>query len=105
YHWPGNVRELENVLERTLFLNEGEEITPESLPERFREKQPAALEPRVELDEDGIDLKAAVEAYEDHLILQALERTGWVKNKAARLLRLNRTTLVEKLKKKGLMKR
>ncbi len=104
YHWPGNIRELENVLERVLILNDGEEITPENLPERFGEKQPPSHGPMLELDEDGIDLKAAVEAYEDNLILQALERTGWVKNKAAKLLNLNRTTLVEKLKKKGFVK-
>jgi DNA-binding NtrC family response regulator len=43
-----------------------------------------------------------VATYETALILQALERTGWNKNQAARLLKMNRTTLVEKIKKKGL---
>jgi DNA-binding NtrC family response regulator len=49
----------------------------------------------------GLDLKDAVEQYENSLILQALERTGWNKNQAAAMLKMNRTTLVEKLKKKG----
>jgi transcriptional regulator with GAF, ATPase, and Fis domain len=55
------------------------------------------------LPREGINLKEAVDRYETTIILAALERCSWVKNKAATLLGLNRTTLVEKLKKKGLM--
>ena len=51
------------------------------------------------LPEGGINLKQAVENFERELILEALEKTNWVKNQAAVLLGLNRTTLVEKLKK------
>ena len=50
----------------------------------------------------GLDLSRAVEEFENRLILEALERTNWVKSKAARLLQINRTTLIEKLKKKSL---
>jgi len=50
----------------------------------------------------GIDLRGAVEAFENNLIRQALERTHWNKNQAAKLLGLNRTTLVEMLKRKGI---
>jgi DNA-binding NtrC family response regulator len=52
--------------------------------------------------EDGMDFNTAVDQYENQLILKALEKTGWNRNQAAILLRLNRTTLVEKIKKKGL---
>ncbi|MBF0295947.1 MAG: sigma-54-dependent Fis family transcriptional regulator [Magnetococcales bacterium] len=52
--------------------------------------------------ETGLDFNGAVATFENQLILSALESTGWNKNKAARLLNLNRTTLVEKIKKKGL---
>jgi len=54
------------------------------------------------LPEEGIDLRAMVEEYENHLIRQALERTGGNKNRAAQLLGLNRTTLVEMVKRKRL---
>jgi sigma-54 specific flagellar transcriptional regulator A len=54
------------------------------------------------LPEDGIDLRAAVEEFESDLILQALRKTGGNKNKAAQLLRVNRTTLVEMVKRKRL---
>ena len=52
---------------------------------------------------EGLDFNSIVDQFENILILQALERTGWNRNRAAGLLRLNRTTLVEKLKKKQLM--
>lgn len=54
------------------------------------------------LPQAGIDLRGAVEVFENNLIRQALERTRWNKNQAAKLLGLNRTTLVEMLKRKGI---
>ena len=52
---------------------------------------------------EGLDFNHVVDQFENILILHALERTGWNRNRAAGLLRLNRTTLVEKLKKKQLV--
>jgi len=52
--------------------------------------------------EGGLALNQAVEDYENRLILEALEKTNWVKAKAARLLHINRTTLLEKIKSKNL---
>jgi two-component system, NtrC family, response regulator PilR len=109
YDWPGNVRELENLLERMVVLAEDEVIGSDSLPPKFMD--PAAGEPtngglddlpEVELPPQGLNLKAAVDQMERKLILQALQRTGGVKTQAAALLGLNRTTLVEKMKKMGL---
>jgi DNA-binding NtrC family response regulator len=67
-------------------------------PER-RASNPAF--PRV-LPEQGFDLFSAVESYQNNLIRQALARTGGNKNKAAQLLGLNRTTLVEMIRRRGL---
>ncbi|MEO5668054.1 MAG: helix-turn-helix domain-containing protein, partial [Bdellovibrionota bacterium] len=61
------------------------------------------LADRLAFPEDGMDFNSIVDQFENILILQALERTGWNRNRAAGLLRLNRTTLVEKLKKKQLV--
>jgi transcriptional regulator with PAS, ATPase and Fis domain len=61
------------------------------------------LADRVIFPEEGLDFNSIVDQFENILILQALERTGWNRNRAAGLLRLNRTTLVEKLKKKQLV--
>ncbi len=52
--------------------------------------------------EGGLALHEAVKDYENRLILEALEKTNWVKAKAARLLHINRTTLLEKIKSKNL---
>jgi DNA-binding NtrC family response regulator len=52
---------------------------------------------------EGLDFNSVVDQFENILILRSLERTGWNRNRAAGLLRLNRTTLVEKLKKKQLL--
>ena len=57
----------------------------------------------ITLPQDGLDLKQVLGEIEDSLIAQALERTDGNKNQASKLLRVNRTTLIEKMKKKGLM--
>ena len=83
-------------------LTEGEVIEVADLPEKFQaalRPVPAAPE---EFPAEGADLNAAVQALERHLILQALEKSNWVKSRAARLLHLNRTTLLEKMKKQNI---
>ncbi|MBU2550723.1 MAG: sigma-54 dependent transcriptional regulator [Proteobacteria bacterium] len=100
YPWPGNIRELENLVERMVILAENETLTVVDLPARIREAVAAPGQAPVEIPEEGIDFNQVVSDFEDQLLLQALEKAGWVKNKAANLLKLNRTTLVEKLKKK-----
>ena len=106
YDWPGNVRQLENAIERMVLLKGEGELGIEDLPEKLRAapvRTGARRSPWEEpqLPPDGIDLREALEAFESSLIRQALERVGWNKNRAAALLQMNRTTLVEKLKKKG----
>ena len=99
YQWPGNVRELENTVERAVLLCQGSMLEPKDLPQRLCglgvEKR---MSPR--LPDTGLDLRNAVESFENQLIRQALERTKWNKKQAASLLGLNRTTLVEMLKRK-----
>ena len=105
YRWPGNVRELENTIERLVVLRPGQEITVADLPEKFLEASETIVKhTSFHIPEAGISLKNVVDDFENTLILKALEKTGWNKNKAAHLLKLNRTTLVEKIKKKHLEK-
>ncbi|MGA2937095.1 MAG: sigma-54 dependent transcriptional regulator [Syntrophobacteraceae bacterium] len=99
YDWPGNVRELENVIERLVILTDTDEIQLLDLPKRMQvTQQPEAT--HIELGQDGINLKETLDTLENRLIVDALQRAGGVKNKAAKLLGLNRTTLIEKMKKK-----
>ncbi|MCB9722889.1 MAG: sigma-54-dependent Fis family transcriptional regulator [Spirochaetaceae bacterium] len=101
YHWPGNVRELENLTERlTVLVGEGE-IEVEDLPDHVRAAPiTRSWAPRV--PSTGLDFNEVVGRFESDLIGQALELTHWNKNRAAGLLGLNRTTLLEKIKKRGL---
>jgi DNA-binding NtrC family response regulator len=102
YEWPGNVRELENVIERLVILVDGDEIQLEDLPARMCKQPINDSRVPVEIGEGGIDLKKILDNLENQLIMQALEKAGGVKGKAASLLGLNRTTLIEKMKKKKL---
>lgn len=131
YDWPGNVRELENLVERLVVFGSNQ-IELKDLPPKIFERVELANGrpgiqgrfgfasqtlaqaeagnvnagnfsfPRVALPDDGVDLRELVAAFENDLLLQALSRTRGNKNKASELLRMNRTTLVEKLKKKNL---
>lgn len=103
YSWPGNVRELENLIERLVILFGGQKVDISSLPIRG-EMSGGKISTTVQIPEEGISFKTVVSDFENELILKALEKTDWNKNKAASLLKLNRTTLVEKIKKRQLEK-
>ena len=105
YRWPGNVRELENVVERLTVFCMDEEVELDDLPAKILSPRSKKDDLPYELPPEGLDLRGFITELEDRLIRQALERTGWNKNKAASLLRMNRTTLVEKLKKRGMLNR
>ncbi|MCP5467999.1 MAG: sigma-54-dependent Fis family transcriptional regulator [Deltaproteobacteria bacterium] len=102
YSWPGNVRELENCIERLMILYPGQPIDSSHLPFHHNLDNSKVNLPKVHIPEEGISLKNIVDNFENELILRALERTSGNKNKAASLLKLNRTTLVEKIKKRRL---
>ncbi len=114
YQWPGNVRELENLIERLSILVSGPVIRRSDLPEKLHQAAPggaSAEEPTTagrmqpvscEIGDSGINLNEMVSSMERQLIRKALERTGGVRSKAAQLLGLNRTTLLEKMKKMGI---
>lgn len=97
--WPGNVRELKNMIERIVVLKGEGRITARDLPGKMKDTSTGASVPAIEITDEGISLNSAVTEFEKALIVQTLEKTKWVKNQAAKLLQLNRTTLVEKIKR------
>ncbi|WP_419787585.1 sigma-54 interaction domain-containing protein [Pseudodesulfovibrio sp.] len=120
YSWPGNVRELENFMERLSILCDGTEVLPEDLPgkifEDIGEKPLTRVEdvapPRPagfvwptlkDMDDQKVKLKDFMEAIEGRLLDEALQLADGVKNKAAELVGIKRTTLIEKLKKRGML--
>lgn len=124
YPWPGNIRELENLIERLSITHAGKTIRASELPARYcpvtlhevfdertelLKRAPHIIElpqPRAEmasaLPDNGIDLKQYLQDMEIHFINEALRKVGGVVSRAARLLCLQRTTLVEKMKKLGM---
>jgi transcriptional regulator with PAS, ATPase and Fis domain len=101
YPWPGNVRELENLMEMLVVMKEKGDIEVGDLPPKLlRHKGADAANPRhTELPAAGLNFNELVGQFEKDLLIQALRKSRGVKNRAAKLLQLNRTTLVEKLKR------
>ncbi|MGM0577171.1 MAG: sigma-54 interaction domain-containing protein [Myxococcota bacterium] len=100
--WPGNVRELENLVQGILVLKREGRIEASDVERRLRVRlgdTVSGADSSLTLPEDGLDLREAVEEMERNLIRQALRRSEGNKSRAANLLRLNRTTLVEKIKR------
>ncbi len=105
YSWPGNVRELENLMERLVVLNPDLRfIGHEEIPAEIK-GAPAAREESAEgavpdeISAEGIMLPEILQEVERKLILKSLEKTGWNKQQAAKLLGIKRTTLIEKMRK------
>jgi DNA-binding NtrC family response regulator len=100
YSWPGNVRELENLIEMLVVLKEEGEIEVADLPEKIAmAPSHSVVRNGVEITDEGINYNAYVDQLEKDLLSRALEKAGGAKNRAAKLLNLNRTTFVEKLKR------
>ena len=101
YPWPGNVRELENLVEMIVVMKEEGDIEVNDLPPKLL--NPKGQEPpsscHIYLPANGLNYNEMVSQFEKDLLLQALRKSSGVKNRAAKLLNLNRTTLVEKLKR------
>lgn len=100
YTWPGNVRQLENAVERAVALSGGRtQVEEADLPPEVQEPAQALSGPDLSLPDEGLDFDAYIGRVERELIRRSLERTSGNKGRAARLLNLKRTTLVEKLKR------
>lgn len=103
HSWPGNMNELRSVIRHVVAISEGPTISVMDLPERVRNVTTNSAA-GVSLPPEGLDLRRTLERIENELLQQALDRTGWNKQQAAQLLGMNRTTLVEMLKRKRLQR-
>ena len=107
YAWPGNVRELENVIERAVALETTDQLTSAILPLLIRMEDDGGGRPgrmTVALPPEGIELEATISNVEKDLMLQALERSGWVQKRAAELLQISFRSFRHKAKKYGITK-
>ena len=100
HDWPGNIRQLENIVERALAMTPGRrQIEVSDLPTELQTEAETTNPVDVLLPEGGVDLQQYVQEIERQLIRSSLERTDGNKRKAAELLNIKRTTLVEKAKR------
>lgn len=105
YTWPGNVRELENVVYEAMVMAEGDRVTEEALPDRFRARAggagPGGAEDTPPGAGMGAKLRDAVQDVsrrrERELILEALRQAGGNRTRAAAILGVSRKTLFNKM--------
>jgi len=101
YHWPGNVRELENAIERAVVLCRRDSIEIDELPQAVR-GDPSPTQATTVFPAQGLDFRGSVAEFQEHLIREALKRSGGVQRRAAGLLKLSPTTLNEMIHRLGI---
>ena len=102
HDWPGNVRQLENIVEMAVTLSDDQELLDVSdFPAVCQPAKTVDPVSEIEFPNDGVNFNTVVSSLEKRLILQSLEVANGNKKKAATLLRLKRTTFVEKLRRMG----
>ena len=100
FSWPGNIRQLENLIERALALTPGRtQIDVSDLPQEVQQGEATLADVDVVLPEEGVDLQRYLQDVEREILRRSLDRTGGNKHKAAQLLNIKRTTLIEKVKR------
>ena len=103
YNFPGNVRELENIIERSVALENSNLILPESLVlSEFKKEGPPRGMPSIQLTPAGLDLEKELDQLEKEILQQALQLSNGVIKKAAELLRLSFRSMRWKIQKHGL---
>ncbi len=102
YDWPGNVREMENIIERTIALTDSVIIGCEELPPDIGKKITRSALSAPQITSRGVDMNKVIADIEQEMISQAMALEKGVKARAANLLKINRTTLVEKIKRLGI---
>src|SRR3989338_4381730 len=104
YNYPGNVRELENMIERTVALEAGATVLPESLPPMANTPSGRKMASSNEIDvgEDGLDLDKVVGQIEKELLVKAIHAAGGVKKKAAKLLKISFRSMRYRIEKYNL---
>ncbi|MFH1699701.1 MAG: sigma-54 dependent transcriptional regulator [Candidatus Zixiibacteriota bacterium] len=93
--WPGNVRELENIIERMTILRSSDILTPKDLPDNFNNEDIATLGNYTEAAEAHITFHEA----EKNLVVNALNKCGWNRTRAAQYLNIPRHVLIYRMKK------
>jgi Nif-specific regulatory protein len=95
YNWPGNVRELENTIERLVIMSGSDKIIAADLPVSLSIR-------RLRTADKSRSLTTSVEEIEKANIMEALEKTGWIQARAAKILGITPRQIGYKIKKYGI---
>ncbi len=102
YDWPGNIRQLQNCIEHGVAMSgDAAEIDPDALPIELQTPSGDSLVNLPPLPDEGINFNSTMSDVERKLILRYLAQAGGNKRRAARLLNLSRTTLLDKMQRLG----
>ena len=104
YNYPGNVRELENMIERTVALEAGSTVLPESLPPMVNTTsgRKMASSHEIEIGDDGLDLDKVIGQIEKEVLIKAIHAAGGTKKKAAKLLKISFRSMRYRIEKYNL---
>lgn len=102
YNWPGNVREMKNIIERTIALTDNSIINCSDLPSDIGQQTASAVSSAPQITSKGVNMNVVIADIERAMIEQAMVLGQGIKARAAELLSINRTTLVEKIKRLGM---
>jgi two-component system, NtrC family, response regulator PilR len=104
YDYPGNVRELENIIERTVALEAGATVLPESLPAFVNTPtgRKMASSDGIEIGDDGVELDKILGQIEKELLVKAIHQTNGIKKRAAKLLKITFRSMRYRVEKYGL---
>ncbi|MBC7419682.1 MAG: sigma-54-dependent Fis family transcriptional regulator [Bdellovibrio sp.] len=104
YNYPGNVRELENMIERTVALEAGSTVLPESLPPMVNTTsgRKMASSNEIEIGDEGLDLDKVMGQIEKELLVKAIHSAGGIKKKAAKLLHISFRSMRYRIEKYNL---
>ncbi len=105
HDWPGNIRELENTIERAISLAYSDTIMPDNLPDKLVSgKSEPSLSSGFSIPEEGMEMEKYLEEMERTLVLEALQKSGGVKKRAAELLGISFRSFRYRLEKLGIEK-
>ena len=104
YSWPGNVRELKNLIERLVIMSPGNTITRNQLPQAVSDKKETLEKDQETHNFSAATFRNAKEEFEKEFLIQKLEENDWNISKTAKILKIDRVTLYNKINKHNLLK-
>jgi two-component system response regulator HydG len=102
YAWYGNLREMRNVVKRSVLVTRTDYVTINALPEELRSEYSQEPDNIIPTEDSPLNLKNAAEVAEKYVVEQALKEANFNKSLAAKILKIDRKTLYNKIDRYGI---